>query len=724
MKTIICLIGLCLHFPYVFSQNNFTALVKDQQTEESLVGVNVILQNTKKGGTTNSEGIVVLTDIPNGAQVFRYSYIGYETLYDTVVFPVENGRRFIISMEPKPHEGEEIYVTALRGRRTIEDTPTRIEAIAAEELDEKASMKPGDIRMQLNESTGIQVQQTSAASANANFRIQGLDGRYTQLLRDGFPLYSGFAGGLSIMQIAPLDLKQIEIIKGSASTLYGGGAIAGVVNLVSKAPEEQREFSMLLNGTSARGYDISAYSAQKRERLGYTLFASGNGQTAYDANDDNFSDIPDISRFTVNPKVFYYHDDGSVASLGLNASVEKRLGGDMDVIKHGSDTVHTYFEKNQSQRFSAQLQIEKILNKNSRFTIKQSAHYFGRTIELQDYRFKGYQTGYYSEFSYTRTADHQEWIVGFNLWTDQFNDRHRGPNSLDQISTTAGAFVQNNWSLNDKLKLEPGIRADYEMDYGFFFLPRISLLYKMNPSLSTRLGLGLGYKTPNIFTEESEQAAFRYVRPIDANKAKAEKSVGINWDINYAGIVSDRWSLSVNQLFFYTRLNKPFMLNSDSALQGVYVYDNTNGYTDSKGFETNVKLGIEEIKLFAGYTLIDIQHHSAHSPKTIPLTAKHRIGLILIYEKEGKFRVGYEAYYTGKQKVSDGSHTRDYWVQGVMVERKWNRIGLFINFENLFDTRQSRFESMYSGPPQTPLFKEIYAPTDGFVINGGIKVRL
>ena len=80
------------------------------------------------------------------------------------------------------------------------DIPTRVEFIAGEELDEKANMKPGDIRMVLTESTGIQTQQTSATSANASIRIQGLDGRYTQVLKDGFPLYAGFSSGLGLLQ--------------------------------------------------------------------------------------------------------------------------------------------------------------------------------------------------------------------------------------------------------------------------------------------------------------------------------------------------------------------------------------------------------------------------------------------------------------------------------------------------------------------------------------------
>src|SRR5690606_16234400 len=142
---------------------------------------------------------------------------------------------------------EEVIISSTRGRRSIDDVPTRVETLSGEELEEKGNMKPGDIRMLLNETTGIQTQQTSATSYNSSIRIQGLDGKYTQLLKDGLPLYSGFSGGLSLMQIVPLDLKQVEVIKGASSTLYGGGAIAGLVNLVSKTPEEEHRLDFMLN---------------------------------------------------------------------------------------------------------------------------------------------------------------------------------------------------------------------------------------------------------------------------------------------------------------------------------------------------------------------------------------------------------------------------------------------------------------------------------------------
>src|SRR5690606_29395082 len=161
-----------------------------------------------------------------------------------------------------------------RGSRLIDDEPTRVEVIAGEEIEEKINMDPSTISMLLSETTGIQVQQTSASSVNNSFRIQGLEGRYTQLLKDGFPLYTGFSGSLSISQILPLDLRQIEIIKGSSSTLYGGGAIAGLINLISKTPADKPELSFLANVTSASGLDLSGYYAEKFDDFAFSFFAA------------------------------------------------------------------------------------------------------------------------------------------------------------------------------------------------------------------------------------------------------------------------------------------------------------------------------------------------------------------------------------------------------------------------------------------------------------------
>lgn len=315
-----------------------------------------------------------------------------------------------------------------------------------------------------------------------------------------------------------------------------------------------------------------------------------------------------------------------------------------------------------------------------------------------------------------------EWIVGANLWTDDFSEKQLTSTPLrDYNQTTLGAFVQNNLKLSEKVNLETGLRGDYVIDYGFALLPRVSLLYKANPKFSTRIGGGFGYKTPTIFTEESERVQFQNVLPISSTTNDLEKSYGANWDLNYRTELGEV-GLSVNHLFFYTYLNDPLILTAVG--NGDLEFQNISGFTDSKGTETNVKVEFGDFKLFIGYTFTDTKIHEGGNSVQNPLTAKHRLNNVLMYEVEEKWKVGLEAYYFSKQRLTDNTYGKEYWICGFMVEKLWEKFSLFINFENFLDARQTRFDTIYTGPISNPVFRDIYAPVDGFVVNGGIKLNL
>ena len=107
-----------------------------------------------------------------------------------------------------------------------------------------------------------------------------------------------------------------------------------------------------------------------------------------------------------------------------------------------------------------------------------------------------------------------------------------------------------------------------------------------------------------------------------------------------------------------------------------------------------------------------------------PLVAKHRLNNVLMYELEDKWKLGLEGYYFSPQFLNDGTRGRSYWITGFMGERIFNNFSIFLNFENFLDTRQTRFDTIYTGDINNPVFRDIYAPVDGFVINGGLKIRL
>ena len=157
---------------------------------------------------------------------------------------------------------------------------------------------------------------------------------------------------------------------------------------------------------------------------------------------------------------------------------------------------------------------------------------------------------------------------------------------------------------------------------------------------------------------------------------------------------------------------------------GTYRFANSPGHMDSRGMETNVKFTYQDFKLFVGYSLTDAKIHVGDVLRQNPLTAKHRLNNVLMYEVEDKWKLGAEAYYYSKQTLNDGATGKSYWIFGFMAEKLWERFSLYINFENFTDTRQTRFDSIYSGSISNPVFRDIYAPLDGFVINGGLKIRL
>ena len=416
-------------------------------------------------------------------------------------------------------------------------------------------------------------------------------------------------------------------------------------------------------------------------------------------------------------------DDKTSLNIGFNSIVEDRIGGDIKYIEGDGNATNSFFEKNNTNRFSTQLGIDHLINDKSRLSLKNSVSYYDRKIEIPDFTFSGIQLSSFSEATYAFRETKSEWIIGLNLWTDKFT---QDPLNLSEVVDykyiTSGIFVQNTWDATDKFALETGFRGDYQNEYGFFALPRISVLLKVNQKLSMRLGSGLGYKTPTVFTEDAERIQFRNVLPINVSNTKAEQSVGGNFDMNFKTPLSEQLFFSINTLFFYTQIEDPLVLTLLN--NGFYEFQQPNGFIDTKGIETNIKLTYGDLALFIGYTLADVNEHYNRTEKTFPLVSTHRLNNVLMYEMEEKLKIGLEAYYFSPQKLNDGTTGKQYWLFGFMVEKLWDNFSIFINFENFGDTRQTKFGSIFTGSIGNPVFRDIYAPVDGFVMNGGIKIKL
>ena len=273
------------------------------------------------------------------------------------------------------------------------------------------------------------------------------------------PLYDGFSGGFGILSIPPLDLKQVELIKGSASTLYGGGAIGGLVNIISKTPTNAQQLVATINQTTLSETNLNVYASKKYVHVGYTFFAGLTRQEAVDVNKDGFSDVPQLNSLVIHPRLFWYLDDKTVITTGFTSTLENRMGGDMLVIAKKEDLLHQYSEYNATARQSGELMLERKLEDNIKLEFKNSVSSFDRSITTNTYYFKGNQLNYFSELSLLIPYQNNSLVAGLNFTGDRFKKLLSDPILLSDFGNDiAGAFVQNTWNVMDKLLFEAGIR--------------------------------------------------------------------------------------------------------------------------------------------------------------------------------------------------------------------------------------------------------------------------
>jgi len=409
-------------------------------------------------------------------------------------------------------------------------------------------------------------------------------------------------------------------------------------------------------------------------------------------------------------------------SVGLSSVIEDRIGGDINAINDDTSNSHTFYEQNRTKRFNTNLKYESISPTGNVFTLKASYSNFERKMKTNTNIFSGVQNTVFSELSYYVNSGNHKLVGGVNFYSDDFRQFLPNVFSLSYTYQTIGVFVQDNWKISKKIFLEPGIRYDYNIQNGGFFVPRLALLYKFTDKFFARLSGGMGYKLPTPFTDEAELT--RYQMVIMPSNLDVEKSKGVNLDFNFKMPLFDELFLSFSQAFFVTNITNPIIANSDSLQHQFIFYENAKGAILSKGMNTNISLSLDELILYIDYTYLDAQK-TYDNNNQLELTPQNRLTTTLAYEDEEEgWKAGLEAFYVGNQFLENGSKTPDYWLLGASVQKTFGHFTIALNLENILNIRQTRYENIVSGPLNNPIFNEIYAPLDGMVGNMVLKFDL
>lgn len=611
---------------------------------------------------------------------------------------------------------DEIIVQATRSGRRVQDEPVRVEVIGREEAEEKILMRPGNVATILSETGGLRVQVTSPALGAANIRVQGMDGRFTQLLADGLPLYGGQASSLGLLQIPPTDLGQVEVIKGAASALYGPSALGGVINLVSRRPRSTAEAELLLNATSRNGQDVTAYAASP---LGGGWSGSITGgyhrQTRQDLDDDGWIDTPGYSRGTLRPRLFWEGASGAKLYATLGAMTEQRSGGTLPgrVTPAGTE----FRQTQKTQRLDAGLVAEAPLSDGVTAHFRGSAmtqdhrHRFGDVTEHDRH------TTMFGEASLAGKAGTTAWIAGIAYQEDRF--RSRTFPAFDYSFRVPGIFAQAEHDLSGKLTLAASARLDLHDVYGTQFSPRLSLLYRSGP-WSVRASGGRGFYAPTPFVEEIEAAGLSRLEPLRGLKAETATTASI--DFGYA-----RGPVEANVTFFGSNMTNGTELVPVAPDRVRLV--NVPGQARIRGGELLLRHRWGSFVVTGSYVYVDASEPLLPGGRrTAPLTPRHSAGVVAMWEEHDKGRIGLELYYTGKQQLEDNPYrgtSRPYFDLGFLAEAAIGKARVFVNAENILDVRQSRYDRLLrpSRAADGRWTVDAWAPIDGFVVNAGVRLR-
>jgi iron complex outermembrane receptor protein/outer membrane receptor for ferrienterochelin and colicins len=701
------------------AQHTFSCIVKDSTTHESLPGVSVVLDATANATATDANGKATLNNIPDGTHLFHFSFLGYKSKTVASTFPLaEDIKLNEIDLAPENENLEEVIVSSSRTNSRIEDLNMKVEVLGQEDMDEESTLVPGGIGSILGDLSIITIQRTNPFNGNDAVRMQGLDPRYTQLMRDGLPLYGGFSGSLGVLSIPPLDLKQVEIIKGSVSTLYGGGAIGGLINFISKEPTDSTHTTLTLNATSLKEFNLNAFTAGKKEKLGWTIFGGGTLKTPVDINGDGFAEVPQDRNVLLHPRIFYTFNPRTKLIVGLTSSYDHRMSGDIKAIRSQPDSIRRFLQQDNLWRNTVDLQLTNTLTEKHTLTFKSAASAFQRALNYSGFRFDGTQYSTYSELNDFIQLKKNNLVIGGNFISETFVKNSGDSTSFHNYDyNTTGVFIQDEFQATEKLSLQAGLRADHHNTYGNFFLPRISVFYKASAHLSVRLGWGTGYKVPNLFDFSDPSNRLMDVTPT----VKPEHSYGMNTDVNYHTLLFDKLSIQVNEALYFTHINNPLMVDpSSNQVHILNAYYVINSY----GTDTYVRLSYADVELYLGYNHTESLQEAQHQAMNMPFNPKDKFSTTLAYNIEGKWRTGIEASWMGNQYDYSYERVPGFWFLAAMVERKFKKVSFVLNCENLLDTRQSKFEPLVYGAISNPVFKSIWGPLEGRVVNFSVKITL
>jgi len=606
----------------VFSINAQSFVVKGRVFSGGapLEAASVYLNATAVGVTTNQKGAFSISTDARFAAL-TISYIGYKT--KTIV--ISNGKYDLGIIELVPNDSlEEVVISGMLKPISKLDSPVPVEVYGKAFFSANPTASVFEALENVN---GIRPQLNCNVCNTGDIHINGQEGSYTMVLIDGLPIVSGLSTVYGLSGIPQSLIERVEIVKGPASTLYGSEAIGGVINLITKLPENTPAFSIdtFFSGWGEANTDLGykyRLSARSSGLLGINYY---NYSNPIDNNGDGFTDLTLQDRVSIFNK-FRFGDNLSVATRFV---YEDRWGGQMNWAPkyRGGDQV--YGESIYTARIEAfgKYQFNSNLSLQFSFNDHNQNSVYGTTL------FNAKQSIGFGQMIWNKTLPKNDLLIGLAYRYKYYDDDTSAVyNNNAGVTHLPGVFVQNETKIDAYNTLLLGLRYDHNSIHGNILTPRIN--YKINnldKSAIFRLSAGTGYRVAQVFTED--HAALTGAREVVfVDELEPEKSWNIN--LNYVktfyfkqGVIFD-----IDLSLFHTVFSNKIIPDYDTNPNKI-IYDNLDGSSISTGASLNANLVNQNgVRINLGATYIDTYAEAA-GVKTRPYLTERFQGVWKIEKK-------------------------------------------------------------------------------------------
>jgi outer membrane receptor for ferrienterochelin and colicins len=584
MKKIFLLVPFLFTF-FTQAQEKGTVVGHVLSEGQAVPFASILLKNATTGTSSDENGNFSI-EVPSGKQTIIVQAIGFKNQEKIINVPSGGKIHLDFNLEESVFGLNQVVVSATRGLQKRTEAPVIVTVTNSEVLQKAQAISLSE---GLSFQPGLRMENNCQNCGFSQVRMNGLDGAYSQILMDSRPIFSALNGVYGLDQIPTNMIERIEVVRGGGSSLYGSNAIAGTINIITKDPIENSfeinsHLGLIDGNVPDKALTLNGTVLSEDLNLGIQIFAMLRDREPFDANDDNFTEITTMQNRTFGFKSFYRPFERSKITAEFHTVNEFRRGGEnrfdlqpfealtteqiTSKMVGGGLTFENYSE-DEKNKYAVYFNTQQ--SKNDNFYGGRADDEFGN-IDYEE-SIRGYGNtevvtwiggAQYNRKQESFLGGSATLTTGAEYKKEMMVDEKPGYNAfVNQTLDILGIYAQQEWKVNEKLKVLGGLRADFHnaADEAVIFNPRLNILYNFKENLQWRNSYAKGFRAPQVFSEDI------HARIAAGEVALVELADGLESETSHSFLTSLDWNkVSPNSEAgltfeaFYTRLNDPFVL--------------------------------------------------------------------------------------------------------------------------------------------------------------------